>query len=108
MTGKYNPISNPIKITCKAADLIQIDLLKKFQGNLKTLSDSNREKMVKDEYRMAFTNNGQRYVISSRHGTLEDALNKDEGVQDFMAGSKMVQEIINFYYGNCFNFQFMV
>lgn len=52
---KYNPISYPVKITCKAADLISIDLLKKFQGNLKTLSDSNRDKLVKSICLKGFT-----------------------------------------------------
>lgn len=55
MIDKYNPIANPIKITCKAAALIQIDLLKKFQGNLKTLSDNSREKLLKSICLNGFT-----------------------------------------------------
>lgn len=44
---KYNPFLTPIIVRCKAAERISIEKLTKFQGNLKTLSDKNRYKLLK-------------------------------------------------------------
>jgi hypothetical protein len=43
---KYNPTENPIIIKCKAHQLEPIDRLLEFQGNLKRLSEKNREKLI--------------------------------------------------------------
>jgi hypothetical protein len=43
---KYNPTDNPIVIKCKAHQLEPIDRLLEFQGNLKRLSEKNREKLI--------------------------------------------------------------
>lgn len=43
---KYNPTDNPIIIKCKAHQLEPIDRLLEFQGNLKRLSEKNREKLI--------------------------------------------------------------
>lgn len=43
---KYNPADNPIIIRCKAHQSEPIDRLTEFQGNLKRLSEKNREKLI--------------------------------------------------------------
>lgn len=43
---KYNPTDNPIVIKCKAHQTEPIDRLIEFQGNLKRLSEKNREKLI--------------------------------------------------------------
>lgn len=55
MTEKYNPIDYPIKITCKAADIIDIDSLFKFQGGLKKLSFQNKNKLMISICKNGFT-----------------------------------------------------
>lgn len=46
MIDKYNPFEYPIKINCTGSDLVKLDQIKKFQGNLKRLSEKNRSKLV--------------------------------------------------------------
>jgi hypothetical protein len=43
---KYTPESHPIIIKCKAHQTEPIDRLTEFQGNLKRLSEKNREKLI--------------------------------------------------------------
>lgn len=43
---KYDPLNNPIVIKCKAHQTEPIDRLIEFQGNLKRLSEKNREKLI--------------------------------------------------------------
>lgn len=43
---KYNPIDNPVIIKCKGHQTEPIDRLIEFQGNLKRLSEKNREKLI--------------------------------------------------------------
>ena len=43
---KYSPENNPIVVRCKAHQTEPIDRLTEFQGNLKRLSEKNREKLV--------------------------------------------------------------
>jgi hypothetical protein len=43
---KYNPSDNPIIVKCKAHQTEPIDRLTEFQGNLKRLSEKNREKLI--------------------------------------------------------------
>lgn len=43
---KYNPTDNPIIVKCKAHQTEPIDRLTEFQGNLKRLSEKNREKLI--------------------------------------------------------------
>lgn len=52
---EYNPIENPIIITCTAADVIPIDRLLEFQGNLKKLSEVNRQKLFRSIMQEGFT-----------------------------------------------------
>lgn len=42
----YNPKDNPIVVKCKAHQTEPIDRLIEFQGNLKRLSEKNREKLI--------------------------------------------------------------
>lgn len=43
---KYNPKDNPITVKCKSHTTLPIDRLVEFQGNLKKLSQKNREKLI--------------------------------------------------------------
>lgn len=43
---KYSPENNPIIIKCKAHQTEPIDRLIEFQGNLKRLTEKNREKLI--------------------------------------------------------------
>jgi DNA modification methylase len=43
---KYNPEDNPITVKCKSHTTLPIDRLVEFQGNLKKLSQKNREKLI--------------------------------------------------------------
>lgn len=43
----FNPFTNPIKITCEAADSLPLASLKDFQGNLKRLPIKSREKLLR-------------------------------------------------------------
>jgi len=43
---KYNPEEHPIIIQCKSHTTLPIDRLLEFQGNLKRLTQKNREKLI--------------------------------------------------------------
>ena len=65
-----------IKIKCKGADLLPYDSLIQFQGDLKTLSETNLKKLktriIKRGFRMPFyiwVNNGQNKILE---GTQRD------------------------------------
>lgn len=42
----YNPKDNPILVKCKSYTTLPIDVLIEFQGNLKRLTQKNREKLI--------------------------------------------------------------
>lgn len=45
--GELNPFTNPIKITCEAADSLPLAALTDFQGNLKRLPTKSRDKLLR-------------------------------------------------------------
>ncbi len=60
-----------IKVTCDGTDYIDYRELKPFQGNLKTLSDENLEKLKKSIIKYGFTvpafiwDNGEKYILDA-------------------------------------------
>ena len=43
-------MSKEIKVTCKGADILPIDALENFQGNLKKITKENLNKLKKKNY----------------------------------------------------------
>jgi len=51
---KFNPNENPIEIKCQGADRLPLDAILEFQGNLKRLSPTNRDKLITSICRKGF------------------------------------------------------
>ena len=50
----FNPEDNPIVVKCQGADLLPLDLILEFQGDLKKLSNKNRDKLIKSICKLGF------------------------------------------------------
>jgi len=62
-----------IRVTCRAADILPIDSLIEFQGNLKSISKDNLDKLKRSILRHGFTApffiwHGVDYHILDRYG----------------------------------------
>jgi hypothetical protein len=66
-----------------------------FLRGTTTKDDNMVQKMVKDAYEIRFTSNGKDYIIKSKYKNIEEMLASKQGMEDSMAGSAMIQEIID-------------
>lgn len=70
---KYNPFTNPIEIKCQGADILPLEKIIKFQGNLKKLSNENRDKLLRSITKNGFIapffiwNNNGEYMLLDGH-----------------------------------------
>ncbi len=51
---EFSPELNPIIIKCQAADRLPIDAILELQGKLKTLSNKNRDKLIRSIFKLGY------------------------------------------------------